>query len=122
MSDGAVAPTKVKTEAPSTPAGLPRLEPVAVSCSLIFAVKPLTETTSSPGAAEGGGIGVGPDRTVNPSVNFCASVTVAVPLTRLASSRALFFRLVSARGVLRRDGGLVARVWPDRIAAASAVA
>src|SRR5258706_14660122 len=97
MSAGGVAPTKVKIDAPGTPGGLPRRVPDVVSCSLIFTVHPLTEMISSPGASAGGGIGVGAERTFNPSASFWASVTLAVPCTRRSRSLASALRLVRAR-------------------------
>ena len=45
MSAGGVAPTKLNTEAPLTPGGLPRLLLLAVSCNLTFTVQPKTDMT-----------------------------------------------------------------------------
>jgi hypothetical protein len=76
ISVGGVAPTKLNTAAPLTPGGLPRLALDVESCSLIFTVQAETETTSSPGALLGTGIGDGDAFTFNPSDNFCPSVTL----------------------------------------------
>src|SRR5688572_27613864 len=55
---GGVAPTWLKTAAPFTPGGLGR-PASAASCRRSRTVLPSTETTSTSGAADGGGIGVG---------------------------------------------------------------
>lgn len=57
-ADG-VAPTKLNTDAPATPAGLPRRFDAAESLSRSFAVHPLTEVIAKAGAADGRGTGVG---------------------------------------------------------------
>ena len=74
ISAGGVAPAKLNTLAPLTPAGLPRFDPEAESCSLIFTVYPVTDPISKAGAALGAGTGDGLLGTVNPSVLRCALV------------------------------------------------
>ena len=59
-------------------------------------------------------------RTVNPSASFCAVVTVAVPSTRFASSRALFFRFV--RAVFLVATALLVRIAGSHAASADAYA
>jgi hypothetical protein len=92
---GGVAPVKLNTDAPRTFAGLPRRAPVP-SCSLIFTVRPATDTTSRFGGSDGAGIGDGVARTFNPSCAFCALVTVAVPSTIFAQLRMLVLRAALA--------------------------
>src|SRR5260221_7913965 len=58
-SVGAVAPTKLKTAAPATPRGLPRLVGSPARCRRILTVLPTLETMSMSGAVAGGGIGGG---------------------------------------------------------------
>jgi hypothetical protein len=58
-SAGALAPTNEKTLAPSTPAGLPRRVGLATSKRRIRTVRPWADLIAIPGAAAGGGIGVG---------------------------------------------------------------
>ena len=76
---GGVAPTKLNTDAPLALGGIPRQALDPESRSLIVTVQPNTPTTFNAGADTGGGIGVGDDRTVNPSVIFCASLTLCCP-------------------------------------------
>src|SRR4051812_30809937 len=75
-SSGALAPTKLKMAAPSTPAGLPRRVGLAGSCRRRRTVLPLAEMMSMSGALAGGGKGGGPgSRAGKPRADFFAVVT-----------------------------------------------
>ncbi len=96
ISAGGAAPTKLKTDAPIVPGGLPRFAPEVLSCNRIVAVTPFTDNTSNPGADDGAGMGDGVARTFNPKLIFCEFVTLAVLSTSFASSRASLFTSVRA--------------------------
>src|SRR5262249_47299777 len=87
-SVGGVAPTKLKTDAPFTPSGLPRFFESPAACRRSLTVFPLTERMSITGASAGGGIGVRAGRGSSPSATSCASVTVGVEY-------AIFARLIA---------------------------